>query len=206
MVRIEYNPLLMRTRQWLTMLVLLLAAGARGQPTASVSARIGQPVPAQTTPVQIQNDITNENMAVMQHVEELRAICIKNRRIICGKIIKVLPDGIVVDSGYTNLMRPPLNRSWLIPATVDVQRTNNFIEGSEPDSVCFGQVFLTDLPKVPPHTELNVFDFVVLEGFPTGEYTYVSAANVQHTVRRFSTKVANAVRWMYGREVDQQEN
>jgi len=89
---------------------------------------------------------------------------------------------------------------------VDVQRTNIFVEKSEPDSICFGQVFLTDLPKPPPHTKLNEFDFVVLEGFPMGEYTYDSAANVQHTVRRFSTKVASAVRWMYGREVDSQEN
>jgi hypothetical protein len=196
----------MRTRYWLAVLVLLPTAFVRSQPTVGTSARIDQHVPSQTAPVQTGIDITNENMAVMRHVEELRASCIKNRRIICGKIIKVLPDGIVVDSGYTNLMRPPLNRSWLIPATVDVQRTNNFVERSEPDSICFGQVFLTDLPKAPPNTKLNLFDFVVLEGFPMGEYTYVSSANVQHTVRRFSTKVANAVRWMYGREVDPQEN
>jgi hypothetical protein len=196
----------MRTQYWLTVLVVLPTAFVRSQPTAGASARIDQPVPSQTAPVQTGIDITNENMAVMRRVEELRASCIKNRRIICGKIIKVLPDGIVVDSGYTNLMRAPLNRSWLIPGTVDVQRTNIFVESSEPDSICFGQVFLTDLPKAPPHTKLNVFDFVVLEGFPMGNYTYVSAANVQHTVRRFSTKVANAVRWMYGREVDPQEN
>lgn len=144
-------------------------------------------------------------MAIMQHVEELRAICIKNRRIICGKVLEILPDGIVVDSGYTNLLRAPLNRSWMIPGTVEASRATNFVEGSEPDSICFGHVFLTDLPKAPPNIRLKVFDFIVLEGFPMGQYNYVSAANVPHTVRKFSTKVANAVRWMYGREVDGEE-
>lgn len=144
-------------------------------------------------------------MAVMQHVEQLRANCINNRRIICGKVLKILPEGIIVDSGYTNLMRAPLNRSWIIPGTVEANRATNFVEGSNPDSICLGQVFLTDLPKAPPNTRLKVFDFVVLEGFPMGEYTYVSAANVPHTVRRFSTKVANAVRWKYGQEVGGEE-
>lgn len=172
------------------------------QAVATVSAQVDQPVFAQTNATQPQTDPTNENMAVMEHVEALRAVCIKNRRIICGKVLKVLPDGIVVDSGYTNLMRAPLNRSWLIPGTAQAERATSFVEGSEPDSICFGQVFLMDLPKAPPNARLKIFDFVVLEGFPMGKYTYVSAANVQHTVRKFSTKVANAVRWTYGQEVD----
>ena len=74
-------------------------------------------------------------------MEELRARCIENRRIICGKILKILPDGIVVDSGYTNLMRAPLNQSWLIPGTAMAERATNIVEGAAPDSVCVGQVF-----------------------------------------------------------------
>ncbi len=160
----------------------------------------------QTNSFPEQSSITNENMAVLQHVEELRAICIKNRRIICGKIIKVLQDGIVVDSGYTNVMRAPLNQSWLIPGAANAARATNFVERSEPDSVCYGPVFLTDLPKPPANAKLNAFDFVILEGFPMGDYTYTSVGNVTHTVRKFSTKVTTAVRWMYSQEIEKQEN
>jgi hypothetical protein len=34
-------------------------------------------------------------------IEEIRAVCIDGRRSICGKILKVLPDGLIVDSGYS---------------------------------------------------------------------------------------------------------
>ena len=63
---------------------------------------------AQTNVPPVQDSAAQENIQVLQHVEELRAQCIQERRIICGKIVKILPDGIVVDSGYTNLMRAPL--------------------------------------------------------------------------------------------------
>jgi len=59
----------------------------------------------------------------------------------------VLPDGLVVDSGYTDLLRPPLNKSWLIPGSVVASRAANVIEGREPESVCVGLVFLEDIPK-----------------------------------------------------------
>jgi hypothetical protein len=166
---------------------------------------IALPVFAQTNSSLPAAPAVDENLAVMQHVEELRAICIQNRRMICGKIIKVLPDGIVVDSGYTNLMRAPLNQSWLIPASAAAERATNFVERSEADAVCLGPVFLTDLPRVPPGKTLHVFDFVILEGFPMGKYTYTSVGTVEHTVRKFSAKVTNAVRWMYGREIENQD-
>jgi len=149
--------------------------------------------------------LTNENIAVLQHVEELRARSISNRRIICGKILKIMPEGIVVDSGYTNLMRAPLNQSWLIPGSAVAERATNFVEGAAPDSVCAGQVYLIDLPKPPRGANVRLFDYVILEGFPMGNYTYTSVGNVQHTVRQFSTKVTTAVRWMYGREMEEQE-
>ena len=163
------------------------------------------PVFAQTNLVPVSDNVVGENMAVMQHAEELRAVAIQNRRIICGKILKMLPDGIVVDSGYTNLMRAPLNQSWLIPGTVEAGRAVNFVEESKPDSICLGQVFLTDLPKPPRGKKAHVFDYVIIEGFPMGEYTYASVGDVKHTVRKFSTKVANAVRWMYEQEEDRKE-
>ena len=53
--------------------------------------------------------------------------------------------------------------------------------------------------------KLKVFDYVMLEGFPMGQYTYTSVGSVQHTIRRFSTKVTESVRWTYGQEIDEQE-
>lgn len=148
---------------------------------------------------------TNENIAVMQHVEELRARCINDRRIICGKIIKMLPEGIVVDSGYTNLMRAPLNQAWLIPGTAAAERATNFVEGAAADAICLGQVYLIDLPRPPRGTKPKLFDYVVLEGFPMGKFTYTSVGDVHHTIRQFSNKVTTAIRWTYGQEVEEQE-
>jgi hypothetical protein len=160
---------------------------------------------AQTNMPPAQNPTASENIAVLQHVEELRARCIQERRIICGKIVKILPDGIIVDSGYTNLMRASLNQSWLIPGSVAAERATNYVESAAPDSVCLGQVYLTDLPKPPRGTKLNLFDYVVLDGFPMGKYTYTSVGTVEHTVRQFTTKVTTAVRWRYGQEIEEQE-
>lgn len=172
----------------------------------SALAQTNLVVPANRTaaqeaiPDQTSNELVTQNLALMQHVEDLRAISIQNRRIICGRILKVLPDGIVVDSGYTNLMRAPLNQSWLIAGTVVAERAAHLVESRQPDAVCVGQVFVTDLPKPPRGRKLKQFDYVVLEGFPMGQRTYHSVGDLQRTVRQFTTKVAVAVRWMSGQE------
>lgn len=160
---------------------------------------------AQTNAPSAQESTAQENIQVLQHVEELRAQCIQERRIICGKIIKILPDGIVVDSGYTNLMRAPLNQSWLIPGSAAAQRATNVVESSAPDSVCIGPVYLIDLPRPPRGMKPKLFDYVVLDGFPMGQFSYISVGDVQHTVRQFSAKVTTAVRWRYGQEIERQE-
>src|SRR5579864_8919232 len=90
---------------------------------------------------------TNDGLSGALRFQKVRMDCIRARRIICGKIIKVLPDGLVVESGYTNLMRAPLNKSWLIPGTVTATRPTDLVEANEPDAVCVGLVFLADLPK-----------------------------------------------------------
>src|SRR5580700_1179538 len=61
---------------------------------------------------QFQNQ-TNPAVSYAQYIAKIREGCIQNRRVVCGRILKILPEGMVIDSGYTNLMRPPLNRSWL---------------------------------------------------------------------------------------------
>jgi hypothetical protein len=143
-------------------------------------------VPANKLDSQPEAAITFSNqLACVQVVEAVRTHCIQNRRIICGRIVKMLPGGLIVDSGYTDLMRQPLERNWLIPATVETHRTPNLVEKNEPDCACEGLVFLTNLPR-SRHAKPKVLDYVVLEGFPTGNFTYKSVGTIQRTVRRFS--------------------
>ena len=137
---------------------------------------------------------TNAPPLAVQRAEHIRAECVLGRRLICGKILKVLPDGLVVDSGYTDLLRQPLNKSWLISGSVTARRPANMVESREPEAVCVGMVFLTDLPKSRGKSaKPRQYDYVSLLGYPTGEYTYTSVGTVQKTVRRFSSSIYKAV-------------
>jgi hypothetical protein len=137
-----------------------------------------------------------ESFAKAQRIEQIRTACIEQRRRISGKILKILPDGLVVESGYTNLSRYPLDRQWLVPGTAVADRATNAIEGTQAGTVCIGLVFLTDLPR-SPGVKPRVYDYVNLEAFPAGNYTYVSVGDVRRTVRRFSSKLPKAVEWNF---------
>ena len=182
-------------------LLTFVFAALSAAPQTNLVAPTNQFVVVSNLPALTVSTDTNQGLALAQRVEAMRAVCIQNRRMICGKILKVLPDGIVVDSGYTNLMRAPLNQSWLIPGTAEAVRASNLVEANQPDAVCLGLVFLTDLPK-SPGAKPKVFDFVNLEGFPMGQYTYTSVGDLKRTVRRFTTKVANSVRWNFEENVN----
>ena len=147
---------------------------------------------AQTNDFLLQNQ-ANSPMAAFTHSEQIRAECIQGRRLICGKILKVLPDGFVIESGYTNLLRPWLTDSWLIPGTVVAARTPNLVESREPASVCVGTIFLTDLPKAGGQKP-KLFDYINLVAYPAGHVTYSSVGTVQKTVRRFTGTLGTAVR------------
>jgi len=147
---------------------------------------------------------TNQALSAALRFQKIRMDCIKARRIVCGKIMRVLPEGLVVESGYTNLMRAPLNKSWYIPGTVVATRAANLVEENEPDAICVGLVFLADLPKSRGKPKKpKLYDYVNLEAFPMGTYTYTSVGTVQHTVRRFTAKLSNATLWTF-RQTEQQ--
>jgi hypothetical protein len=135
---------------------------------------------------------TNQAQFVTQHIEAIRADCIQKRRIVCGRILKVLQDGFIVDSGYTNLMRDPLKRSWLVPGTAIAARATNILEEDHPDSVCIGLIFLTDTPK-SRRLKAKQYDYVLIVAYPTGQYTYTSIGAIRRTVRRFSANLHRAV-------------
>ena len=125
--------------------------------------------------------------------EEVRAACVAGRRIICGRIVEVRPNGFVIECGYTNLLGSPLNRSWLLPATVTAERDPNLVEGREPDSICAGRIFLVDTPK-SRYAKPKLYDYIHIRGYPAGVYTYSSMGVLRTTLRRFSAGLETAIK------------
>lgn len=162
-------------------------------------------VAAQTNPPVLNGTnnaaVTNETLAAMQVKEHLRAECIEGRRVICGKILRVFPNGLLIESGYTNLLREPLTKSWLAPGSVTASRATNFVESKEPGAICNGAVFLTDLPRGKPHQ----YDFVIITGYPIGDFSYTSVGTIQKTVRSFSANLDKAVKEKYDAVVKEKE-
>jgi hypothetical protein len=146
-------------------------------------------------PPQIIQTQTNQTPAIEERAEHIRAVCVQGRRLICGKILKVFPDGLVVESGFTNLMRAPLDRSWLVPGTATASRAPDLIEDREPGSMCAGVVFLTDIPKSRRSKlqQPKQYDYVIIQGYPAGQYTYTSLGTIERTVRRFSVGLQTAI-------------
>ena len=123
--------------------------------------------------------------------EQIRAECIQNRRTVCGRVMQLTPDGLVVDSGYTSLLRPPLDHSWLTRANVNPPKTPNLVEGSAPDAVAVGMVVLTDFPKRP---KVSQYDYVCLHAYPAGYVTNKPMPGIEKKLRRFAGGLETAVR------------
>lgn len=95
-----------------------------------------------------------------------------------------------MDSGYADLLKPPLNRTWVVPGTASLTRNPAALEEKKPDAVCVGLVFLTVFPKKP---KVNEYDYVALHVYPCGEYQYQPVPGVEKTIRRFSGSLERAV-------------
>jgi len=178
------------------LVVLIVCATLLTSCRTKIEAPASAPLAISNSPAKTVQVPNSQDLSVAQRNEKIRMDCIQNRRIISGKIVKVLPDGLVVDSGYADLSRPPLNKSWLVPGTATATRPANLVEANYPDAVCVGLVFLTDQPKsrgVKP----KLYDYVNLEGFPVGQYTYTSVGDIQRTVRKFTTRLDNATQWHF---------
>ncbi|MDB6068032.1 MAG: hypothetical protein JWR26_4240 [Pedosphaera sp.] len=122
--------------------------------------------------------------------ERIRTVCINGRRRICGRVLQLVPGGLVVDSGYAGLLRPELGRSWVVPANVAVTRPPNLVEANTPGSICVGIVFITDIPQKP---KVKVDDYVVIQAFAAGQYNYNKLGNLKQTIRKYSAILENAV-------------
>ena len=129
--------------------------------------------------------------------EQVRLQCIEGRRYIAGRVLQILPEGLVVDSGYSQLLSPPLNHSWLANSTVSVKRDANTVEERKPDALCVGLVLLSNYPKKP---QVKEYDYVVMHGYPAGDFLYTPVVGVQKTIRRFSASLDRAVQINVERE------
>jgi hypothetical protein len=123
--------------------------------------------------------------------EQIRTACVEGRRYVCGKVLQVTADGLVVDSGYPDLLNPPFNKSWVVRGTASISRPPQLLEQNAPDAICVGLVFLTGIPKKP---EVHEYDYVVLHAYPAGQYQYKPVPGVEKTVRRFSGSLELAVK------------
>jgi hypothetical protein len=125
------------------------------------------------------------------HSEQIRTDCINGRRLICGKVLKIVPGGLVVDSGYTGLLRPPLTRSWVVPGSVPASQNPVALELNEPGTPCIGLAFLTN---IPPRPKVKIFDYVIIMAYPAGQYVYTPVPNVEKTIRKFSASLDAAIK------------
>lgn len=132
----------------------------------------------------------NQN-SVRDPATEIRNACITGRRCVCGKVIKIVPEGLIVESGYTALMQPPFTGSWVIPSGALVSRDPKLIERNEPASPCIGTVLLIDFPKRPP---VKLYDYVLIQAYPAGEYLYKPVPGVEKQIRKFSGGLETAIR------------
>src|SRR6266849_3419860 len=153
----------------LLLLSLVVFAGCAHK---NAAVRTGEIAPAKTAAAPAPLDPA---AAASVRAEQIRTDCIKGRRLICGRVLKVSPDGLVVDSGYTDLLRPPLTQSWVVPGTATASRDPAVLELNEPGTPCIGPVFLTDIPKRP---KVSNYDYVIIMGYPAGQYIYAPAPNV----------------------------
>ena len=154
-------------------------------------------VAAQTNvPPRTNSEPNSTNTLSAVRAEQLRTKCLEERRCVSGRVLKVFTNGVLVESGYPSLLRDSLHGAWHLPGTVVASRPANLIETHEPDSLCVGTVFLTDLPKPRggKSEHIEPYDYVVLHSYPAGNYTYTSVGNLTHTVRRFSGGLETAVR------------
>jgi hypothetical protein len=169
-------------------LVLLFVVALGGCAQKSSAVRTGEIAPAKTAAAPAP---PGPAAAASVRAEQIRTDCIKGRRLICGRVLQIFPDGLVVDSGYTDLLRPPLTRSWVVPGTATASRDPAVLELKEPGTPCIGLAFLTDIPKRP---QVKNYDYVVIMGYPAGQVVYTPAPNIEKIIRKFSGGLDTAVR------------
>jgi len=172
---------------WFLFGLLLTVLAAQAQTNQSVA-----PLPpgAVTSVTNIAERAAAERQRAQQ-AEKIRTACLQGGRQICGRVLQILPQGLVVESGYTNLLDPHYRQLWVVPGTAAIPRQLAPTEPDEPGALCVGLVYLADLPKRPA---VKLYDYVNLHAYPAGQHAYVPVAGVSHTIRQFAVRLSTAVR------------
>jgi len=153
--------------------------------TAVQAAAAAAPPATQTPSTGAANDAFKQSV----RAEQIRNACIEGRRIVCGRVLQVTTNGLVVDSGYRQLLDPPLNHNWVVPRTAVVSRETNAVEEQKPGALCIGIVFLSNIPKRP---KVGLYDYVALHGYPAGYHNYIPVPGVEKKIRCFSASLERA--------------
>ena len=146
--------------------------------------------PAQTNAPAADSDSLTNRAASLELSEQMRAQCIAGRRSICGK------DSADFSRRHPGRMQlhelGARDADKILARAGQCSRQPRGKSCREPRAgrACIGTVFLTDLPRGKPHQ----YDYVIIAGYPTGEFTYTSVGTIQKTVRRFSANLDKAVK------------
>ncbi|HWY32133.1 MAG TPA: hypothetical protein VNX46_15330, partial [Candidatus Acidoferrum sp.] len=106
---------------WLFLLAVGCGLTGCASNQAAVPPHASAAAPAAALPVAVDPTVADR----AERAEQIRTSCIANRRLICGRVLEVATNGLVVDSGYADLLRPPLGQSWVIPGSVSTSRDPN---------------------------------------------------------------------------------
>jgi len=147
-------------------------------------------LPAQSEPAASATNHVPVAAPSHSRLEQVRSACVAGRRRVCGRVLQVTPSGLVVDSGYPSLLQPPFNHSWLTRSVAAPARAAALVEGTAPDSIAVGLVFLTDIPR---RQTVHQYDYVALIAYPAGHYDYVPAPGVKKRIRRFAVGLERGV-------------
>ncbi len=173
-------------------LLLAFSAMSAAAQTNLVTSTNGLAAVSNVPAVALESGANSSSPYSARQFAAAQAASIEGRRHVCGKILQILPEGVVVDSGgYTNILDYP---SWLIPQAVTANRATSLLEENHPDGLCAGLVFVTDLPK-SSRAKPKLYDYVNVTAFPAGQFTYTSVGDLRRTVRKFSVQIEKAIQW-----------
>lgn len=172
-----------RLRPSFLLLTLTAALPLFGEPTNTTPAALPE---RPLTP-----DERAKAVARAEISEKIRAECIEARRYVAGRVVEITPTGLVVESGYSALLTPPFNQSWVVHGIATVESDPPGPEEKHPDAVCRGQVYLTNTPRRP---KVKAYDYVVIHAYPAGEEVYRPVPGVEKILRRYSASLETAVK------------
>ncbi len=109
---------------------------------------------------------------------------------ICGKVLQIVPAGLVVESGYTNLLNPEFSHSWLVPGDITASLSAKSCRRK------FARCRVCGIGARDRHSErpaVKAYDYVIFRFIPAGQYNYAPVPGVKKTIRRFSVGLPTAV-------------